>query len=301
MKILITGSSGFLGRALAGRLKSSGHELRFLVRRPARSDTEAQWNPAEGRLPAQAVEGVEAVIHLAGEPIISGRWTSTRMDRIRRSRVETTTLLARHLGRMQGPPAVLLSASAIGYYGHRGEAWLDETSSAGRGFLPAVCRDWEAATEPVRGTAIRVCHLRFGVVLSPAGGALKAMLPLFRFGLGGRLGNGNHFMSWIALADALGAMEMLLSAPISGPVNLVSPGPVTNREFTAALAGALRRPALLPAPALVLRMVLGRMADEALLASARVSPRRLLEAGYVFARPEIGSALRTLLKPPALS
>lgn len=294
MKILITGASGLIGSALARRLAGSNEIVR-LVRRGAGGRAEIAWNPEAGTIDAGALEDLDAVVHLAGENVGSGRWTAAKKARIRASRVEGTSLLARTLAGLTRPPKVLISASAIGFYGDRGDEELDETSGPGTGFLAEVCRAWEAATRPASEAGIRVVHARFGVVLAREGGALAQMLPLFRFGLAGRLGSGLQWMSWIALEDAVGAVAFLLAKEsFHGPANITSPQPVTNRQFTAALGRVLRRPTLLHAPALVLRAALGEMAKEMLLASARVYPRRLLESGYRFAQPELETALRGL-------
>jgi uncharacterized protein (TIGR01777 family) len=249
---------------------------------------------------AVSLEGLDAFVHLAGENIAAGRWTAARKEAIRNSRVMGTRLLCDALAGLSRPPKTLLCASAIGYYGDRWEDTLTEESPAGKGFLPEVCREWEAAAEPAAKKGIRVVHLRFGVVLTPAGGALARMLPPFRAGLGGTLGSGRQYVSWVALDDLPGiVLHALTREELRGPVNAVAPRPVTNREFTEALGKILSRPTFFPVPALALRVAFGEMADALLLASARVFPRRLEETGYRFRFPELHAALRHLLGMPA--
>jgi len=271
-----------------------------LVRRPAASSAELQWNPA-ATLPVagpEAIEGLGGAIHLSGANIAAHRWTEAWKREMTVSRVQSTRALAITLANLRRPPPVLLVASAIGIYGNRGDELLDETSAPGSGFMADLCRQWEAAAWPAVDAGIRVVHLRLGVVLGPGPGALSKMLPLFRRGLGGRLGNGRQWMSWISLADALGAMLFALDTPtVSGTINLTAPNPVTNAGFTSALARQLGRPAILPAPAFALRLALGEMADEALLSSARVFPSRLTTAGYRFAHPTLAQALAAALAP----
>jgi len=304
MRVLVSGASGLVGSALVRRLSEPGAapepaQVLRLVRRPPRPQAgEIAWDPQAGQLSPEALEGLDAVVHLAGENIGAGRWTADKKARIRASRVEGTSLFARALARLARPPRVLVCASAVGWYGDRGEEELDEASPPGTGFLAGVCREWEAATEPAASAGVRVVLARFGVILARHGGALGRMLPLFRWGLGGRLGSGRQYMSWIALDDAVRAIQFLLdSDALRGPVNVVAPRPVTNREFTAALGRVLRRPALCAAPAFMLRLALGEMADEMLLAGARAVPRRLAEQGFVFDHPELESALARLLAP----
>ncbi|MHB8897278.1 MAG: TIGR01777 family oxidoreductase [Thermoguttaceae bacterium] len=297
LKIALSGASGLVGSALKERLAAEGHAVRPLVRRePRKAEGEIGWDPARGQLQACDLEGVDAVVHLAGESIASGRWTEEKRRRIRESRVGSTSLLARTLLEVQDRPRVFVCASAVGYYGDRGNELLLEESAGGEGFLADTCRQWEEAAQPAGQAGIRVAHLRFGVVLSREGGALKPMLPLFRFGLGGRLGSGNQYWSWIGLDDAVAAACHVLSCEnLSGPVNLTTPGPVTNRQFTAVLSKVLGRPALFPAPAAALRLALGQMADELLLSSARALPDRLLRTGFRFQHAELESALRHVL------
>jgi uncharacterized protein len=293
-RVLVSGARGLIGSALVPRLRARGWEVVELGR-AVRGPGTLAWDPARGALDARPLEGLDVVVHLAGEPMGS-RWTPALVERVRASRVGSTALLAGRLAGLTRAPRVLVSASAIGYYGDRGDEVLDEASPPGEGFLPALCRDWEAAAAPAREAGIRVVHPRFGLVLTPRGGALARMLPLFRLGLGGPLGNGRAWWSWVTLADVVAALErMLVDEALAGPVNVTAPGAVRNRDLSRALGRALGRPALLPAPALALRAVFGRMADEALLASARVRPARLAQAGFSFRDPEIGPALRAML------
>jgi len=297
MRVAISGASGLIGAALARASRQAGDRVSRLVRRlSGDSDDEILWRPAAGTIDATLLEGQEGIVHLAGENIAGGRWTRERKASIRGSRVAGTRLLSESLARMTHPPAVLACASAIGYYGDRGDESLTEESPAGDGFLASVCRDWEAATEPARARGIRVVHLRFGVVLSPVAGALKSMLRPFQLGLGGRVGSGRQYMSWIHLQDAVDAVRHgLADAGVAGPVNIVSPQPATNAEFTGTLARVLSRPAVLPLPAAVARLALGEMADALLLASTRVKPGRLGETGFTFRFPALEGALRDLL------
>lgn len=297
MKMVVSGASGLVGLALTASLVAGGNRVRRLVRRePDQGAGDIAWDPAAGRLGPADLEGVDAVVHLGGESIASGRWSEEKRKRIRDSRVGSTRLLAETLARMERPPQVLICASAVGYYGDRGHECLSEEAAAGKSFLAQVCAEWEAAAEPARAAGIRVVNLRFGVVLAPNGGALRQMLPLFRLGLGGRLGTGDQYWSWIGIDDAVGAVEHVLAVDsLSGPVNVTAPVPVTNREFTAVLARVLRRPAWLPAPSAALRLALGPMADELLLASTRALPKQLLDSGYVVRHAELESALRYLL------
>ena len=283
-----------LGTALHQALIASGRATLQLVRRNPVGEGQLQWNPTASSAISNSARlaGLDAAIHLGGANLAGHRWTAAWKREIRLSRVDSTRALARALVALPQPPHTLLVASAVGIYGDRGDELLDEDSNPGRGFLADVCQEWEAATEPARQAGIRVVHLRFGVVLHPATGALAKMLPLFRLGLGGRLGSGRQWMSWITLVDAVSAILFALdTASLDGPVNLAAPEPVTNTEFTRALSRAVHRPAILPAPAFALRLALGQMADEALLASARAAPFRLLSAGFQFAHPTIDSAL----------
>ncbi len=295
--VALTGGSGLIGTRLRQALTRRGDRVVSFVRDPARAGPgDRFWDPASGHLDALAVEGLDAVVHLAGEPIASGRWTAARKRRILESRVRSTRLLCDALATAQEPPSVLISASAIGYYGDRGEAWIAEESEPGEGFLAEVCVAWEEATQAARAAGIRVGLARIGVVLAPEGGALARMLPIFRLGLGGRLGNGRQYLSWIGIDDAVAALEHALDCEaLSGPFNLVGPKPVTNAEFTRTLSRVLSRPAVLPAPSLALRLAVGEMAQALLLDSARIAPRRLQSTGFRFRHPDLEGALRSLL------
>lgn len=301
MSVLISGSSGLVGRSLGCFLRSQGHQVQRLVRREPAVPDEIFWDPTRGILDARQLEGVQAVVHLAGENLAAGRWTAHRKKEILNSRVGTTRTLVQALRRMSLPPAVLIGASAVGIYGDRGAGQLTEKSNAGSGFLAEVCRAWEGELLNDDTTKMRTVALRAGIVLSPCGGALAKMLPAFRAGLGGRLGSGRQWISWIALDDLLSAILHLLgNVNCSGPLNAVAPNPVTNAEFAATLGRVLGRPACLPVPAFVLRGLFGEMADSALLASTRVDPLRLRETAYVFRWPHLEPALRHLLgrQPP---
>jgi uncharacterized protein (TIGR01777 family) len=283
MKILITGSSGLIGKALCSHLEQNHHTIVHMVRRNPVSENQAYWNPSEGSLDRGAFEGVDAVVHLAGESITGGRWTPEKKRRIRNSRILGTRLLSASMASLPAPPKVLISTSAVGYYGDRKDEVLDEDSRAGSGFLADVCRDWERETDPAAEKGSRVVILRFGIVLSRSGGALSRMLPVFRMGMGGRIGNGRQFMSWIAVDDLIRVIEYSLQdESLRGPVNAVAPNPATNRAFTQALGKALSRPARLTLPRFAARIIFGEMADALLLASARVVPARLMEKEFPF-------------------
>jgi uncharacterized protein len=295
MKIAITGSTGLVGSALVPFLTTGGHHVTRIVRTSA-TEHDAVWNPATGQIDARRLEGLDAVVHLAGENIAAGRWNAERKARIRDSRVQGTKLLSETLAKLQRPPRVLLSASAIGFYGDQGDRELTEESPSGSGFLPEVCREWEAATDAAKRAGIRVAHLRFGVILTPAYGALAKMLTPFRLGLGGRIGGGRQWMSWIALDDTVGSIHHVLATEtLHGPVNAVAPQPVRNREFTQTLGKVLWRPTPFPMPGFVARVAFGEMANELLLASTRVIPRVLLDSNYRFLHGDLESALRHLL------
>jgi len=281
MRVIVSGSSGLIGSALGVQLASTGNEMIRLVRRQPNSAAEIQWDPhaADGGIDDAALAGADAVVHLAGAPIAAGRWTAARKREIRDSRIAGTTALVSVLTAMSSPPSVLLAGSAIGYYGDTGGREVDESSPAGAGFLAELARDWEAAAAPAENAGIRVVHLRTGIVLSCRGGVLGRLLPVFRLGLGARIGPGTQVMSWIMLTDLVRILAFLLdSRDITGPVNLTAPHPATNAEFTAALAAAAGRKARLGIPAAALQLGLGEVASE-LLSSARVTPRRLLQAG----------------------
>lgn len=296
MTVLVTGSSGLVGSALIPNLEAGGHRVFRLVRRSPQNDTERRWDPETGELDAADLEGVQAVVHLAGENIATGRWNDAKKDRIRSSREDGTRLLAQGLAELQTPPGVLICASAVGYYGNRGDEILDEESAPGADFLAETCLDWEQAARPATDAGVRTVYLRIGIVLSADGGALAKMLFPFKMGAGGVIGSGNQYMSWITLSDLVGIVDHALDTDaIEGPVNAVSPAPVTNREFTKALGGVLSRPTLFPMPAFAARLAFGEMADALLLSSTRVLPARLQESGYDFQHPQLEGALRHIL------
>jgi len=298
LTIAISGSSGLIGTALTTRLRADGHTVMPMVRTTAR-EGEIHYDPRAGQLDPEHLIGVDAIVHLAGAGIGDRRWTAAYRREILESRTLSTSLIARSMAEVvnRGGPRTLLSGSAIGFYGATDDQELNERSDAGGGFLADVCREWEAATSPADDAGIRVAHLRTGIVLSPAGGALKKLLPLFRFGLGGRMGSGRQWQSWISIDDQVGAIAFLLTADISGPVNLTAPTPVTNSEFTKVLAEALSRPALLPIPSFGPRLLLGRdLADALLFTGQRVLPDRLTEAGFSFEHSTLAEAFASLLR-----
>ncbi|HZZ79036.1 MAG TPA: TIGR01777 family oxidoreductase [Gemmataceae bacterium] len=295
MRIAITGSTGLVGSALVPFLTSGGHEVVPIVRNRT-SGEDVSWTPEAGLIDAERLEGLDAVVHLAGENIAARRWNAAQKARIRDSRIQGTKVLCEALARLRRPPRVLVSASAIGFYGNRGDEELTEASASGTGFLPEVCREWEAATVAAEKAGIRVVHLRFGIILSPKGGALAQMLTPFRLGVGGRLGNGRQAMSWIALDDVVGTIyHGLATETLRGPVNTVAPKPVTNLEFTKTLGRVLGRPTMFPVPGFLARLAFGEMANDLLLASTRVVPEALLDSGYEFLYPDLEHALRHLL------
>jgi uncharacterized protein (TIGR01777 family) len=300
MNILVSGSTGLVGSALVPSLTADGHTVTQLVRTASpHLDRTALWDPVKGEIDTAALEGQDAVVHLAGENIATGRWTAAKKARIKDSRVNGTRLLCEALSRLSRPPQALLCASAIGYYGSRGDEVLTEESSAGSGFLADICREWEAAAAPAVQKGIRVVHLRFGVIFSARGGPLTKMLTPFRLGVGGRIGSGRQYLSWVAIDDVMGAIHHALrTSSLQGPVNVVAPRPVTNLEFTKTLGRVLGRPTIAPLPGFMARLMLGEMADELLLASARVQPTRLLDTHYPFRFPELEGALRHLLGKP---
>jgi len=302
MKIVVSGASGLVGKALCASLKSDRHEVVRLVRRPASSAGEIEWYPDQGRLDERQLSGIDVAVHLAGENIAAGRWNAARKKLILESRVEGTRLLAEALARVEEGPRVLVSASAIGFYGDRGDDWLAEDSPRGEGFLAEVCAAWEAAADPARNAGIRVVHPRIGVVLSPDGGALAKMLLPFKLGLGGPIGSGRNWMSWISIDDLVGVIRHTIdTASLEGPVNAVAPEPETFVDFARTLGRVLSRPAFLPMPALAARLALGQMADELLLASTRVKATKVMSAGFTFRHAALESAFRAVLGKPARS
>jgi uncharacterized protein (TIGR01777 family) len=291
-RIAITGTSGLIGSALVGYLKSEGHTVQRLVRRATVAPDEIQWDPKTGYVDIEALRGVDAVIHLAGVGVGDKRWTKRFKSEILNSRLLGTTAIANAVAEVK--PQVFISASAIGWYGDSGNRAVVESDSVGNDFLAAVCREWEGAAD-LAGD-VRTVKLRTGLVLDPTGGALGRMLPLFRFGLGGKLGSGKQWWSWITLHDVIRAIVFTLEKNVSGPVNLTSPNPVTNQEFTAALARAMKRPALFPAPAIALKIALGGFSSE-VLGSKKVMPNALTDAGFKWDYPHISTALQALVEP----
>ena len=295
MKIVISGASGLIGTQLVAKLSSSGHEVIRLVRRSPKAG-EIQWNPKSGTLDAAALEGADAVIHLSGAGIGDKRWTAGYRREILDSRTDTTALLAKTIASLSRKPSVFLSGSAIGIYGARNDEQLTEVSTHGTGFLAEVCEQWEAAAKPAVEAGVRTVYLRTGIVLSPKGGALKKLLPLFKLGVGGKFGNGKQWQSWISIDDEIGAIEYLLTANVSGAVNLTAPNPVTNAEFTKVLASVLKRPAIVPVPTFAPKILLGgELADALLFTGQRVIPAALNASGYTFKHTTLESALRSLL------
>lgn len=296
MKILVSGSHGLVGSALVNSLQHDGHELFSLVRSAPKSASELEWNPERRPVTQSRLEGMDAVVHLAGESIAEGRWSDDKKRRIRDSRVKGTTTLSEALANLQNPPGTFICASAIGYYGNRGDEILTEASAPGNDFLSGVCVEWERATKPAVDKGIRVINARFGIILSKDGGALAKMLTPFRMGVGGRIGDGKQWMSWIALDDVVDALKLAVTSDsIRGPVNFVAPNPVTNIEFTRTLGKVLSRPTIFPIPAFGVRLAFGEMADALLLSSQRVKPLELEKSAYPFAYPALSSALQHLL------
>jgi uncharacterized protein (TIGR01777 family) len=295
-RIAITGASGLVGKALSDSLEAEGWTVMRLVRRSRVGPGEVTWDPAASHVDLEPLEGIDAVVNLAGENVGSGRWTRAKKQRIYASRVDGTTTLANALARLERRPAVLISASAVGIYGNRGADTVDESSALGETFLAEVCRAWERATEPASAAGIRVARLRIGLVVSRQGGVLARMLPAFTLGLGGRLGSGEQYMSWITMRDLVKVVDFALAnESVTGAVNVVAPGAVTNAEFTRALGSVLSRPTWLWVPALALRLGVGELAEE-LLGGQRVVPRVLDQAGFQFRDREIGAALHWALK-----
>jgi uncharacterized protein (TIGR01777 family) len=296
-RVLITGASGMVGHALAEHLTGKGDIVSRLVRRPPQSEDEIEWSPDDRTIDTGALNGIETVYHLAGENIAEGRWTEAKKARIRDSRVIGTTLLCETLAGLDNPPSTLVAASALGYYGDRGDDIMIEESLPGEGYLPEVCVRWEQATASAAAAGIRVVNIRIGIVLARSGGALAKMLLPFKLGLGGVLGPGTQYMSWITLDDLVNVLHFCASTDeLTGPVNGVAPGAVTNKAFTKALGRAVARPTLFPMPAFAARLAFGEMAEALLLSSTRVEPRRLSETGFVFQHPEIDGALVEAVK-----
>ena len=295
-RVAVTGARGLVGRALVAFLESGGHDVHRMTRRSRVSEREIEFDPEKGAAHPSELEGFDAVIHLAGDPIAKGRWTEEKKRRIRDSRVPFTRRLAETLGALKHPPRVFISASAVGYYGDRGDRILRESDAPGEGFLPEACLQWEQATEPAAQAGIRVVHLRTGLVLTTAGGALEQMIPPFKLGLGGRLGGGGQWWSFIALDDLLYLIHHAIrNDRVQGALNATSPEPVTNAEFTTTLARALRRPALIPVPRFALNLVFGPMAGPLMMASARVNPEKALDTGFTFHYPALAQALGHVL------
>ena len=298
MRVLMTGASGLVGTALAAELRTAGATVnRFARPGTAAAAGDVAWNPETGEMNLAAAEGADAVVNLAGASIGGGRWTAKRKALLRSSRVDLTERLVAGLGRLNKPPAILVSASAIGYYGDRGEESLTEASASGQDFLATISRDWEAAAIKAQPFGMRTVIARFGIVLAKNGGALPRMLTPFKLGAGGRIGSGKQWMSWVALDDVVGAIRFAIGgAAVRGPMNVVAPNPARNADFTRVLARVLRRPAIFPAPAFALRLVLGEMADALLLSSQRVVPQKLSEGGFRFQYAELEAALRHALE-----
>ena len=297
-RVLVSGASGFVGRALVPHLEKAGHSVFRLVRSAPQGPNEIRWNPPEGVVEFSTDTVFDAVVHLAGENIVAHRWTAARKAAIRESRVASTSGLVRALGQCGHPPRVLVSSSAVGFYGDRGDERLTEQSGPGTGFLADVCEVWEREAEGARAWGARVVLLRTGLVLAADGGALAKMRPIFRAGLGGRLGHGRQWVSWITRDDLIAVIgRALADEKLMGPINAVAPQPMTNAEFTAALARAVHRPAIWPVPAWLLRAIFGEMATATLLASTRATPERLQAVGHVFRHPQLVEALDEILHP----
>ena len=297
MKIVVSGATGLIGSSLVSFLQEKGHEVHKLVRSRANlGENEIAWDPDHGVIDSSFLKGMDAMIHLAGENIL-GRWTEAKKEKIWKSRVEGTRQLCEVLSALQHPPSIFISASAIGYYGNRGEETLTEESAKGEGFLSDVCAEWERSSLILQEKGIRTFALRFGMVLSSRGGALKQMLPLFKLGLGGVLGSGKQWMSWIALEDVLRVIEFALhQKSLAGPVNVVSPFPVTNFAFTKTLGCILHRPTFMGVPTFAVKVMFGELGKEVFLSSERVLPAKLQEAGFSFAYPELEGALKHMIK-----
>jgi uncharacterized protein len=301
MKVIVTGSTGLVGRALVRSLLEDGHGVTRLVRGGSQEfrapgTAAVHWDPARGEIDAKELEGHDAAVHLAGEPIAEGRWDEAKKRRVLESRSQGTRLLSEALAGLAAKPAVLVSASATGFYGDRGDEVMREESASGTDFVSEVCREWEKGTLAASRAGIRVAHLRIGLVLSAEGGALPKMLTPFKLGVGGRLGSGRQYVSWITLEDLVRVIRRAIEdESLRGPVNAVSPAPVTNEQFTKAIGRALGRPTFMAVPAFAVRLAFGEAADELLLSSTRAEPARLKEAGFEFKHPEIGEAMRSVL------
>ena len=294
MKIAITGASGLIGSALTRSLEQDGHTVQPVVRGETGGSNDVRWSVLDQTIEAEKLIGTDAVIHLAGEPLVGVRGTEEKKRRVLQSRVDGTGLIARTLATVDGGPQILVSASGVGYYGST-SSWVDETSPQGEGFLAEVCAAWEDAAQPARDAGLRVAHARLAPVLSTAGGALEQMLPVFKFGLGGTVGDGSQYFPWIAIDDAIRALRFLLDHEVAGPANVVAPNPVTNERFTEALADALGRPAFFRVPKFAVRAALGEMGEQTLLTGQRARPRVLLDAGFEFEFPKIEAALEHVL------
>jgi uncharacterized protein (TIGR01777 family) len=296
-RILITGSSGLIGSHLSTFLSKQGYNISHLVRKKNSNEgSEIYWDPTEELIANTSLEGFDTVIHLAGATIASWPWNQNKKALIKNSRVQGTHFLSKSLAELRSKPPLLICASAIGYYGHRGEELLDESSPAGRGFLSQVCQEWEAAADPAKKAGIRVAQLRFGMVLNSKRGALAKMLPAFKAGLGGKIGNGKQYMSWITLEEVVRIIKYVSDTPVlNDPINVVSPNPVTNEEFTKCLGQVLSRPVHFTLPSFILKTTLGQMADELLLASTRVTPKKLIDNGFSFQHAQLEPALKSIL------
>ena len=294
MKVCLTGASGLLGKELTSVAASQGIEVIPLVR--SKSQEGIFWDPVQGEIDSDSMNGCDAIIHLAGENISTGRWNDSKKQKIRSSRVDGTKLIASTAAKLQSQPSTLISASAIGFYGNRGDDIMTEESSVGSGFLADVCHDWELANKDAWEAGVRVAQMRIGVILSTKGGALHKMLPPFKMGVGGKIGSGAQYMSWIAIDDVVGAiLHVLNNSSVHGAVNTVAPNPVTNLQFTKSLGRAIKRPTIFPMPAFAAKLVFGEMANDLLLSSTRVVPERLKQSGYEFQFPELDSAFSHLL------
>ncbi len=295
MKVAVTGSTGLIGSSLVSFLSKKDVTVSKILRENP-EDNEVSWKPEGGNWDSAFTGGIDGIVHLAGENIASGRWTRVKKDKIRNSRIEGTKRLCEHILKLPTPPSVFVCASAIGFYGDRGMEFLNEGSSRGSGFLPDVCVDWEDAANIVSKAGIRVVNVRFGIVLSKDGGALTKMLTPFKMGMGGKVGSGTQYMSWVAIDDATGAIyHTLITDSLNGPINVTAPNPVTNKEFTNTLGKVLNRPTVMPMPAFAARLAFGEMANDLLLASTKVAPKRLSDSGYEFQYTELENALRHIL------